>query len=998
MNCRIASNEVLSLISDIQDRLNDLKKWDFSDKSNSEEILYDPLRQAKAVFDSLLANDSANAQNNESPLGLQPHLKDEKPKSFQSAEQDPEENTMAPASDNRPLPFMLVHISSDQRYLFVNQSYANWLGLDSSEMVGRHISDILPEEIYQTYLPLIQRVLSGEEVISCITFPSGDRLKYQDITLIPQLDESGSTIAYFAVIKDITDHKLNDDELRRSKMELEERVAWRTKELELANSALERSRDYLDMIINSISDPIFVINREHRLVLVNAAFCRLMSLPKEDLLGEEVHDFCFSREMADDHWQRNEEVFNSRWETVVEEIHSYSPGAPATVLIKRIPIIDSDGKWLIVGIIRDITDIKKAQERIRFQADLLEQVHNTVIATDLEGNIIYWNKSAETLLGWKSEEAMGKNIAETVVPEWGLDKMNRVISDLIKDRGNWDGEFYFKKKDGSTVPFHQCFSSIRDGRGELIGLVGVAVDLTERKHIEEALKKAKREAEEAARVKSDFLANMSHEIRTPMNAIIGMTSLLLEEPLTPEQRDCIEVIETNGDALLTVINDILDFSKMENNKTVLEECQFAIAQCVEDSLDLVGINAANKGLNLAYSIDKSVPEMIVGDPSKLKQVLGNLLSNAVKFTDKGEVVVTVSAQEVDGDNVIQFEVRDTGIGIPQNRMKLLFLPFSQMEPSTSRLYGGTGLGLAISKRLVEMMKGRIWAESSEGTGSSFHFTIRAPAVKLKFDSPAATSQMIGRRVVIIVDNETTRRILCKQICDWGMIPLITSSAWEAIQCIQRGGVDIAILDTDLLDNSGLELAEEIQRCMRTMPLLLLTTRGKQVPDGYSHLTKPLKPTQLHRALSDILPNSSEKEIRKEPVKKEKPQISPLRILLAEDDMPSQWVAQKMLKRLGYRADTACNGSEVLLALEQHDFDVVLMDWRMPEMDGLEATRIIRQRWPKSQLKIIALTAYALPGDMEKCLEAGMDGYISKPLRKEDLARELEKYQRDSTSV
>lgn len=772
---------------------------------------------------------------------------------------------------------------------------------------------------------------------------------------------------------------------------------------------LERSRDYLDTILNSISDPIFVLDRNQILVLVNAAFCRLMGLAKEDLLGKTAYDLPLPRDIADEYWQKNEDVFNNFRENVIEETFEHLPHAPDAVLIKRTPITDSEGNQLLVGIIRDITDIKKAQEKIGFQADLLEQVHNTVIAVDLKGNIIYWNKFAENLLGWKLEEVLGKNIADTIVPDWGLERMEQVLSKLANDHRSCNGEFCFKTKDGSILPFHQSFSGIRNGRGELVGLVGVAVDLTERKQAEAALIKAKMDAEEAARAKSDFLANMSHEIRTPLNAIIGMTSLLLEETQTAEQRDCLEVIGTNGDALLTIINDILDYSKIESNRAVLEEHPFDLSECVEESLDLVGINAAKKGINLAYVIDKNVPERIIGDPGKLRQVLGNLLSNAVKFTEKGEVLVSVSvpvsvsvsvsSRGADGENEIYFTVQDTGIGIPEDRMKFLFQPFRQMEPSTTRLYGGTGLGLAISRKLVEMMEGRIWAESREGAGSSFHFTIKVPAVESKAGPLAATLQMMGRRVLIVQDNRTNRRILSKQIYDWGMIPLIATSAQEALNYIRRGDdFDIAILDMDLQDMNGLVLAGEIHRCKSELPVLLLTTLGKQLPSGYYYLTKPLKPTQLYKALNDILPNRCIRMERKNPERENSERkkilkMSPLRVLLAEDNISSRKVAWEMLKRLGYRADVACNGLEVLQALEREDFDVVLMDLRMPELDGLEATRIIRQRWPESKLKIIALTAHALPGNREKCLEAGMDGYISKPLRKEDLARELDRCER-----
>ena len=981
---------------------------------NSEEPLSDSLRQLWTVLEDLSADKSVDESPDESPDGKKDESVFERLESPEYLGRKQPQGVISPGSDGdgalrsgineikTPIeildskPVTINHISRDLRYLFVSQSYAQWLGIDPKDLVGRHISEILPEEIYQTSLPYIQRALSGEVVAFSLAIPEGDRLWYKDITLIPQFEEeSDLAVAYFAAIKDVTDHRLAEEELRRSKMELEDRVAWRTMELKAANEALKRSRDYLDMIINSISDPIFVMDREHRLVLVNDAFCSIMALPKEEILGKVAYDFSFPRQIADDYWQRNEDVFINCRENVVEENQGHFPDTSATVLVKRIPINDSDENRLLVGIIRDITDIKRAQEKIRFQADLLEQVHNTVIAVDLKGNIIYWNKFAETLLGWKAEEISGKNIADTLVPEWGLERMKNVISELIRDCRGCDGEFYFKTKDKSMLPFHQCFSSIKNEQGELVGLVGVAVDLTERKQVEEALKKAKMDAEDAASAKSNFLANMSHEIRTPLNAIIGMTSILLEETLTPEQKDCIEVIATNGDALLTVINDILDFSKMESNCAVLEDYPFDLWQCIEESLDLVGINAAMKGINLAYTIDKNVPKRIMGDPGRLRQVLGNLFSNAVKFTDFGEVVVSVSGQEIDGSNEIHFVVQDTGIGIPEDHMKLLFQPFSQMELSTTRLYGGTGLGLAISMKLVEMMNGRIWAESEEGEGSRFHFTIKAHAFESEPEPLVVSPEITDRRVLIALNNKTNRRILSKQIYDWGMLPMLASSGQEALLYIQRGeSFDIAIVDMDLEDMDGQKLAESIKKCARDLPVLLLTSLGRQAPSGYVYLTKPLKPTQLHKALIDILPGRWAKTESMKPGRRKASPISPLRILLAEDNISSQKVAQEMLRRLGYRADVACNGLEALQTLEQDDFDIVLMDLRMPELDGLEATRIIRQRWPKRRMKIIALTAHALPGDRERCLEAGMDGYISKPLRKEELARELEKHKKN----
>jgi CheY-like chemotaxis protein len=406
-------------------------------------------------------------------------------------------------------------------------------------------------------------------------------------------------------------------------------------------------------------------------------------------------------------------------------------------------------------------------------------------------------------------------------------------------------------------------------------------------------------------------------------------------------------------------------------------------------------------------LKKNVPDIIIGDFSRLRQILGNLLSNAVKFTDKGEVTLFVY---VNGTDEIHFAVQDTGIGIPQGSMHQLFQPFRQMEPSTTRLYGGTGLGLAISKKLVELMGGRIWAESEEGIGSTFHFTIRAHSEQVEPETATVSPQLIGKSMLMVVDNRTNRRILSKQVYDWGMVPVPARSGQEALSWVQRGDdFDIAILDMDLQDMDSLELEEKIRKYNKTLPLVLLTSFGKRVPPNHAYLTKPIKPAYLYKVLTEILPgidilsnqslsrqtlsrlplsDQPDKGLAKESGDDQPTQDKPLRILLAEDNISSQKVALMMLKKLGYKADVVANGIEALHALERQHYDVVLMDLKMPEMDGLEATRIIRQRWPHDGPKIIAITAYALEGDRERCLEAGMNDYIAKPIRIEDLARAL----------
>jgi PAS domain S-box-containing protein len=662
--------------------------------------------------------------------------------------------------------------------------------------------------------------------------------------------------------------------------------------------------------------------------------------------------------------------------------------------------------------------LQKCEDKLK---TVFESANDEICYTHIDGTVLDVNHKIESIFGYKPEEVIGKNYTEfSVLSPEDLELSAQIISDIVEGKPGRVLEFEAFRKDGSRV-FIEVNSKVIKEAGEVKGFLNIIRDISERKKAEQVLKRAKEAAEASDQAKSEFLASMSHEIRTPMNGVIGMTGLLLESDLTPEQLEYAETIRTSAESLLSIINDILDFSKIEAGQLDLELLDFDLRTTVEDVVDMLAIRAEDKGLELSCLVYPDVPSLVRGDPGRLRQILINLIGNAIKFTDEGEVFIRVTLKEETDSHVsVRFAVTDTGIGIPQEDLPRLFKSFSQLDASTTRKYGGTGLGLAISKQLVEMMGGQAGVVSQEGEGSTFWFTV----VQEKQPGASKPETLIpedirGARILVVDDHPTNRLVFRELLRSWGCRFEEAVDGPGALEALGRAAAEgdpfrIALLDMQMPEMDGKTLGQKIKSdpLLRDTLLVMLTSVGRrgdaaklQEVGFAAYLIKPIKKSQLYNCLVTVLGSASapHRELPRPIITRhtlEEDKKRRVRILVAEDNVVNQKVALRILEKLGYRADAVADGREAVTALETIPYDLVLMDVQMPEMNGFEATAKIRDprsRVLRHDIPVIAMTAHALKGDREKCLDAGMDDYVTKPVTAFALKEVLEKHLSEETA-
>jgi two-component system sensor histidine kinase/response regulator len=797
--------------------------------------------------------------------------------------------------------------------------------------------------------------------------------------------------------------------------------------------ATVRQRDVLHMLMENSPDAIYFKDLQSRFLRINRGLAERFGLTDPtEAIGKTDFDF-FTEEHARQAYLDEQEVIHSGRPLLArEEKEVWSNGRITWASTTKLPLRDRSGVIIgTFGISRDITDRKQAEAALHQAKELAEasqqrsrlivdSAYDAYVAMDGAGLLIDWNRQAEVVFGWSRAEILGRPLHEVIIPpNYRAAHVRGVQHFLATGEGpllNRRIEMPALRRDGSEILVEMTISPIRYG-SELV-FSSFLHDISERKRAERELHKARDAAEAASQAKSEFLANMSHEIRTPMNAIIGMTELLLDTPLNTEQRDYLETVKKSADALLSVINDILDFSKIEAGKLELEHSPFDLRDNLGDMLNTLALRAHQKGLELACHIAPEVPEIVVGDAVRLRQVLINLVGNAIKFTERGEVVVDVTMQTPDGrrQNVdssllssafcfLHFAVRDTGIGIAAEKHASIFGAFVQVDGSTTRRYDGTGLGLAISARLVQRMGGRIWVESVPDRGSTFHFSARfeLPDTSPTRPAPTEPSRLRGLTVLVVDDNATNRFIVTETLGQWQMRPTAVASAAEAVRALEQAQLTgepfaLVLLDAHMPEVDGFMLAERIREHpdLAGATVMMLSSACQPIDAARcqelglaAYLTKPIKQADLHRAILAALGSPAVAP----------PAVPPpartgraLRLLLAEDNLVNQKLAARLLEKQGHSVVIVGNGTEAVQAVERQPFDLVLMDVQMPEMDGFEATAAIRQREGGSRrhLPIVAMTAYAMKGDRERCLAAGMDGYVSKPIQPRELWQAIEK--------
>jgi PAS domain S-box-containing protein len=645
--------------------------------------------------------------------------------------------------------------------------------------------------------------------------------------------------------------------------------------------------------------------------------------------------------------------------------------------------------------------------------NVIDHIPDSIFVKDTEGRYLLVNNAFAKLHGHESPELLLGKTAFDLVPKKLADSLHdadlevmSATSPLILER-----ERSVVDAEGNIQWIHWTKVPLTNKHGEVVGVVSTSRDITRRKRAEDEFRQAKETAEAANRAKSEFLANMSHEIRTPMNGIIGMTDLVLDTELNPEQLEYVNMVKGSADALLTLLNDILDFSKMEAGKLELDQLSFNLRKSLGEVVKTLAVKAQQKGLEFIFDVSSEVPDTVMGDPARLRQVVVNLVGNSIKFTEKGEIEVSVQveAPSING-TILRFGIRDTGIGIPVDKQHQIFGAFTQADSSTTRKYGGTGLGLTISAQLVGLMGGRIWVESEAGKGSTFYFTVQAGQEETELPSePVDVPQLAGVSVLVVDDNATNRHILEGAVLRWKMVPTAVESAAAAMKALQHAhdsGTQLPLVLTDAhmpgVDGYGLVEAIRQNPSFSSVKIVMLTSGGKRGDAARcealgiaAYLSKPFDRLELREVLLQVLATDPTKLetralVTRHTVREQRQSLS---FLVAEDNAVNQKLIARLLEKRGHSVVLAQNGREALEALEKQNFDIVLMDIQMPEMDGFEAMKRIREKEKVSgaHQPVIALTAHAMKGDRERCLASGMDDYLNKPIRPQELDEILERY-------
>jgi PAS domain S-box-containing protein len=889
----------------------------------------------------------------------------------------------------------------------------------AERIIGRGLTDTAPDEWtrhYGLFLPdgrtpfpvqdiPLARALRGEESNQVEMFVRNPQVPdgvFISVTGRPLRDEQGVLRGGVVVFRDSTASKRFEQQLRRA---LEE---------------LRQSEARFRRLFTESPDAIFVEDLSGTVLDVNPAGCRLHRMTREEIVGKNVLDLVPP--------EQREEVGRgfrqlTRSERACLEGFSWTREGEAVPVELTASRIDYAGAPALLLHVRDVTERKRTQEELRRSRErfalAVQGSKDGIWDWDLTRDEVYFSPRWKSMLGYEDHEISNR------FEEWegrlhpqDRDRALATIDDYFQGRlPEYELEHRLLHKDGSYRWILARGVACRGPDGKPYRMAGSHSDITQRKRAEEDLQRAKEAAEEANRAKSQFLANVSHEIRTPLNGILGMTELALDTPLTDDQRDYLSTVKSSTHALLAVINDLLDFSKMESGRYELVPIEFALRDALVDALKPLAFRAFAKGLELAYEVDAAVPDRLVGDWYRLQQVLVNLVGNAVKFTERGEVVVAVSFADSNSEAAsaanpqsairnLQFSVRDTGIGIPLDKVNAIFEPFVQADGSMSRKYGGTGLGLAISAKLTAMMGGRIDVTSTPGRGSTFSFAVPLARAPEAGPPEPAPPELRGLSILVVDDSASQRRILADTLAAWGAVPTTAEGGGPALQLLQGNGAGgtafaVALVDAVMPDLDGLALAERSAGWARRPPLVLMhtfagrheVTERCQELGFAAALTKPFKPAELRRVLAQVLSGAAASAgtpegddafaARPAPAR-------PLRLLVAEDNPVNQKLMVQLLRKLGHQPVLAANGRAALDALAGAPFDAVLMDVQMPEMDGLEATRSLRaaEAGTGRHLPVIAMTAHAMKGDRERCLEAGMDDYLSKPIDADELARAL----------